>query len=87
MQNLQQQLNTTSGDYGRLLDLFSAFQSGSDHEATTLLARLRLGESIDSLLTTVPSNQASRSRCVSFLSVMEAVVLVPPNCRQYRHFR
>ena len=53
MQNLQQQLDRRNDEYGRLMHLFGALRSGTDVDATTLLARLRLGESIDDLVAAV----------------------------------
>ena len=50
MQNLQTQLGNKTEDYDKLKQLFNAMQHGSDHEATEILARLRLGASIDHLL-------------------------------------
>lgn len=53
MQNLQNQLDTKSEDYSRLMQLFNALQQGSDHVATTILARLRLGESLENLIAMI----------------------------------
>ena len=64
MQNLQQQLESKSGEHSKLMNLFNAFQHGSDYEATTLLARLRLGANVDDLLSLVGSTQSSASGCV-----------------------
>jgi hypothetical protein len=49
MQNLQQQLEVRTTDHERMQDLFNRLQNGSDQEATTLLATLRLGATIDEL--------------------------------------
>ena len=50
MQNLQHKLDTTNEDYRRLSTLLEAFRTSTDYEATSLLARFRLGESIDDLV-------------------------------------
>lgn len=59
MQNLQQQLEGKTGEHTKLVNLFNAMQRGSDQEATTLLARLRLGADVDDLLTMVEATQVS----------------------------
>ena len=71
MQNIQMQFDNSrednvrlANDNFKLTDLFDAFRSGTDHEATTLLARLRLGESIDELLSFAEATELSPSRCV-----------------------
>lgn len=61
MQNLQNQLHSKTDEHGKLKQLFDALQRGSDQEATTLLARLRLGDSIDDLLSYVGVGQQSSS--------------------------
>ncbi len=50
MQNLQQQLDSRTSEHGKLVSLFNALQHGSDQDATSILARLRMGSSIDELL-------------------------------------
>lgn len=50
MQNLQQQLEIRSADYAKLQSVFAALEQGTDQEATTLLARLRMGASTEDLL-------------------------------------
>ena len=67
MQNLQQQLENKTEDYSRLMQLFNALQRTSDPEAATLLARLRLGESIDSLVVSIETSESSSSACVLWL--------------------
>lgn len=57
MQNLQQQLDTMSVDYGDLKGLFHVLQTGTDQEATALLARLRIGQSREELMASVASLQ------------------------------
>lgn len=61
MQNLQQQLTTRTADYTRLRSLFTALEQGTDQEATTLLARLRMGAGIEDLLD-VDGNVQGSSR-------------------------
>lgn len=61
MQHLQHQLNKRNEDYGRLVRLFSALQSGSEEQATGLLARLRRGESLDSLVGRVEASSSTSS--------------------------
>lgn len=51
MQSIQQKLDSKTEICNRLMKLVYVLQYGSDQEATTLLARLRLGESIENLLT------------------------------------
>lgn len=53
MQNLQNQLGSKTEQHDKLQRLFDALRRGSDQEATTLLARLRLGSTIDDLLAYV----------------------------------
>lgn len=59
MQNLQQMLDKKTEDFDRVMTLFSAFQHGSDELATNLLARLRIGESIESLVQELETQQMS----------------------------
>ena len=73
MQHLQQQIENKNQNLNRLMDLFNALQNGTDHEATTLLARLRLGESIDDLLSSVQPNQPSSSEALSTESLQSPV--------------
>ena len=66
MQNLQQQLEATTTDRGKMQSLFNMLQHGSDQEATMLLATLRMGATIDELTdapggVNVPSRYASAS--------------------------
>ena len=49
MQNLQQQLERSTVDNNKMQRVFNALQTGTDSESTTLLARLRLGATIDEL--------------------------------------
>ncbi|KAF2487105.1 hypothetical protein BDY17DRAFT_319672 [Neohortaea acidophila] len=67
MQHLQHQLNKRNEDYGRLVRLFGALQSGSEEQATGLLARLRRGESLDSLVGRVEASSSSTSSSSSRL--------------------
>ena len=67
MQNLQQQLGAKTEDYDRLMNLFNALSERSDHEATTLLARIRLGEPVQNLIATIEAAQGLSSGCVSAL--------------------
>ncbi|KAK3679399.1 hypothetical protein LTR78_000960 [Recurvomyces mirabilis] len=46
-QNLQQKLEVKSRDYDRVMSVLQRLQSGTDNEAAGLLARLRLGESVE----------------------------------------
>ena len=69
MQNLQQLLDKKNEDHDRLVVLFNAFQQGSVDQATNLLARLRIGESIESLAAEIEQSQASSRRCVRILPV------------------
>jgi hypothetical protein len=62
MQNLQKQLNSKSEDLEKFKMLFEAFWRGSDQQATALLARLRVGDSIDDLLSYLSADQQSSSR-------------------------
>ncbi|KAK5168637.1 uncharacterized protein LTR77_005946 [Saxophila tyrrhenica] len=62
MQNLQQQLEARTADHGRLQNLFSLLQNGTDQEATSLLARMRMGAGVDELLSVAqPSPMSSMS--------------------------
>jgi uncharacterized protein YbaP (TraB family) len=62
MQNLQKQLTSKSEDLEKLKMLFEALSRGSDQQATMLLAQLRLGDSIDDLLSYISGDQQSSSR-------------------------
>jgi ABC-type phosphate/phosphonate transport system ATPase subunit len=62
MQNLQKQLTSKSEDLEKLKMLFEALSRGSDQQATTLLAQLRLGDSINDLLSYISGDQQSSSR-------------------------
>lgn len=57
MQGLQQQLEQRTEDHDRLMVLMNALQHGSDDTATLLLARLRIGESIDELISSIESGE------------------------------
>jgi len=50
MQNLKQLLTRKTEDYDHLLLLFSALLWGTDSEAAGLLARVRLGEALSTLI-------------------------------------
>ena len=66
MQNFQQQLETKTEEHAKMVSLFNALQHGSDYEATTILARLRLGANIDDLVFFIGAGaaQSSESGCV-----------------------
>lgn len=57
MQGLQQQLEQRTEDHDRLMVLMNALQHSSDDIATLLLARLRIGESIDELISSIESGE------------------------------
>lgn len=61
MQHLQNQLTSKSDDYDKLKQLFEAMQGGDNQRATMLLAKLRMGDSIDDLLSYVGESQGSSS--------------------------
>lgn len=62
MQNLQQQLERRNEDHDRLMTLFNAFQHGSDDLAANLLARLRLGESVETLVSLLEEGKRRMSQ-------------------------
>ena len=61
MQSLQSQLTTLSDEHKKLKDLFEALRRGNDQESTTLLAKLRMGDSIDNLLSYLGQDEQSLS--------------------------
>lgn len=61
MQGLQQQLRSRTDDYDRLVALFSRFQYSTDEEASMLLARVRTGESIETLMPSMSLVQQPQS--------------------------
>jgi hypothetical protein len=50
MQHLQQQLDIRNAEFTQLQNLFNAMRYASDQQATGLLARMRLGASVEELL-------------------------------------
>ena len=78
MQSLQQQLESKTEEYNRLMHFFITLQSGTDNQATTLLARLRLGESIDDLIGPVGSAQSSSPGYVLFPSRANVDIVLAP---------
>lgn len=64
MQNLQNQLRSTTEEKEKLEKLFNAMQTGTDHAAAELLARLKMGDTIDDLLSYIGESQPSASGCV-----------------------
>lgn len=64
MQNLQQQLESRTSEHGKLVSLFNTLQRGTDLDATTMLARLRMGASIDELLGMSAGSNPSSMRFV-----------------------
>lgn len=50
LQNLQEQLDAHKREHAKLSAIFRALQQASDFEATSLLARIRLGSMVDELL-------------------------------------
>ena len=61
MQSLQSQLGAMSDEYEKLKQLFEALRHGNDQESTTLLAKLRMGDSIDDLLSYLGQDEQSSS--------------------------
>jgi hypothetical protein len=61
MQSLQSQLGTMSDELEKLKQLFEALRRGNDQESTTLLAKLRMGDSIDDLLSYLGQGEQSSS--------------------------
>lgn len=57
MQGLQQQLDKRNEDHDRIMILMNALQHGTDDMATLLLARLRIGESLDKLVTSIQAGE------------------------------
>lgn len=49
MQNIQQKLDSKTGDLDRAMAVLCRLQQGTDEEASEVLARLRLGESVENL--------------------------------------
>ena len=62
MQGLQQQLDQRNVDHDRLMILMNAFQHGSDDLATFLLARLRIGESVEQLVCSIEAQEGVASQ-------------------------
>lgn len=60
MQGLQQQLDQRNEDHDRLMTLLDAFRDSSDDIATLLLARLRIGESIEHLVASLEDQDEDR---------------------------
>ena len=60
-QNLQQKLEVKTRDYDRVMNVIQRLQSGSDNEAASLLARLRLGQSVEQVTqgTALPYSEGS----------------------------
>ena len=66
MQHLQQQLDLKSLDNDRLRNLVSTLSEGTDHDATTLLARLRLGENLEDLLVALAADGSNEEYVLAF---------------------
>lgn len=64
MQSMQKAVDDKTEDHRRLMSFLELLRYGSDHEAAALLARLRFGESIDSLVAAAEATQEDRSRYV-----------------------
>ena len=50
MQNLQNLLDTKTEQHGRLSQLFEAMAASSDTQGAAILARVRMGYSVDAIL-------------------------------------
>lgn len=68
MQNLKQLLTRKTEDYDHLLLLFSALRWGTDSEAAGLLARVRLGEALPTLIQSAHQVYASVAQYVCIRS-------------------
>ena len=81
MESLRQRLDNRTKEYKCLIALFDALREGSDFEATTLLARLRMGESLDDLSIPVSRHVLPSERPVEdyFHLTIHTVRIVDPN--------
>ncbi len=61
MQNLQQQLDASNQSVDKQARLLSIMQHGSDQLATSLLHRLRMGESVDALIESAESTRREQA--------------------------
>lgn len=75
MQNLQQLLERKIEENDRLMLLFSALKDGSDQLATNLLARMRMGEEIQSLIRELGPPQPSIAGYVVHERPLQALLI------------
>jgi len=61
MQDLQQKLESKTQDLTRVMSIIKVMQQGSDHDATEILARLRLGDPLQIVVDAVAGKGAHRN--------------------------
>ncbi len=57
MQHVNQQIEVVDAEYRRLMQVFNALQRAPDDVASVILARIRAGESYNSIAASLPPGQ------------------------------